>query len=120
MMVGDGLNDAGALMQSDVGVAVTDDIHSFTPASDLIMEVRGISQTDKLLRYAVGARKVIVWSFIISLIYNAAGLWFALQGLLQPVIAAILMPLSTITIVLFTTGLTTLFSRRMLQQTNSL
>ncbi|HPE98507.1 MAG: heavy metal translocating P-type ATPase metal-binding domain-containing protein [Chitinophagales bacterium] len=115
MMVGDGLNDAGALMQSDVGVAVTDDIHSFTPASDLIMEVQGIGQTDRLLRYAAAARKVIIWSFVISLIYNVAGLWFALQGLLQPVIAAILMPLSTITIVLFTTGLTSLFSRRLLR-----
>ena len=59
--------------------------------------------------------KVIIWSFVISLIYNVAGLWFALQGLLQPVIAAILMPLSTITIVLFTTGLTSLFSRRLLR-----
>lgn len=116
MMLGDGLNDAGALMQSDVGIAVTADINSFTPASDIVMDAKRIGDTDSLLAFASYSKKVVVWSFILSIAYNLVGLFFALQGLLQPVIAAILMPLSTITIVLFTTGLTTLYARRLVRR----
>jgi Cu+-exporting ATPase len=113
MMFGDGLNDAGALSESLVGVAVTADIHQFTPASDIIMESSQMERADDLIRYARFARQVIIWSFGISITYNIVGLFFALQGLLQPVIAAILMPLSTITIVIFTTGLSTIYARRL-------
>lgn len=115
MMVGDGLNDAGALMQSDVGVAVTADINSFTPASDVVIDAKKIDRADDLIKYAKYARKVIGGSFIVSILYNIGGLYFALQGALEPVIAAILMPLSTISIVLFTTGLTTWYARRLLK-----
>lgn len=113
MMFGDGLNDAGALTESLVGVAVAADIHQFTPASDIIMEANQLEKADDLIRYAKFARRVILWSFGISITYNIVGLFFALQGLLQPVIAAILMPLSTITIVLFTTGLSSLYARQL-------
>lgn len=115
MMVGDGLNDAGALMQSDVGVAVTADINSFTPASDVVIDARKIGHADDLIRYGVYAKKVIWGSFILSILYNIGGLYFALRGELEPVIAAILMPLSTISIVLFTTGLTTWYARRLIK-----
>jgi P-type Cu+ transporter len=115
MMLGDGLNDAGALLQSNVGVAVTADISAFTPASDIVLDARQIGKTDVLLQYAAYSKKIVIWSFVLSIIYNIAGLFFALQGLLQPVIAAILMPLSTITIVLFTTGFTSLYARRLLK-----
>ena len=114
-MLGDGLNDAGALLQSNVGVAVTADISAFTPASDIVLDARQIGKTDVLLQYAAYSKKIVIWSFVLSIIYNIAGLFFALQGLLQPVIAAILMPLSTITIVLFTTGFTSLYARRLLK-----
>ncbi len=115
MMLGDGLNDAGALLQSDVGVAVTADISAFTPASDIVLDARHIDKTDVLLQYAAYSKKIVIWSFVLSIVYNVAGLFFALQGLLQPVIAAILMPLSTITIVLFTTGFTSFYARRLLR-----
>lgn len=106
MMLGDGLNDAGALQQAETGVAVAHN-SNFTPASDVVMDVQQLTQLPALFRYAFSAKRIIIGSFILSIIYNVFGLYFALQGNLSPVVAAILMPLSTITIVSFTTGMTT-------------
>ncbi len=115
MMLGDGLNDAGALQQSDVGIAVSQN-SNFTPASDVVMDVNQLTKLPKLFAFAKAGKWVITGSFILSIIYNLVGLYFALQGMLAPVIAAILMPLSTITIVSFTTGMTTLAAKRLLKK----
>ncbi len=102
MMVGDGLNDAGALLQSDVGISITDNTNSFTPASDGIADASQLEKLQKLLAYSKSAVRIIIISFIISLLYNFIGLSFAVTGKLSPLIAAILMPISTISLVLFT------------------
>jgi Cu+-exporting ATPase len=102
MMFGDGLNDAGALRKSDLGIAVTDNINNFSPGCDAILDGASFSKIPQFIQQAKAAVKVIHMSFAISLLYNTAGLYFAVQGLLSPLIAAILMPLSTVTIILFT------------------
>ncbi|MBP6513366.1 MAG: heavy metal translocating P-type ATPase metal-binding domain-containing protein [Bacteroidia bacterium] len=102
MMIGDGLNDAGALMQSDVGLAIAEDINNFTPGSDGIILSKNFGQIGNLLRYAKAGHRIIIISFIISILYNLVGLWFAVQGTLSPVIAAILMPISTSSLVVYT------------------
>jgi Cu+-exporting ATPase len=102
MMIGDGLNDAGALMQSDVGLAIAEDINNFTPGSDGIILSKNFGQIGNLLRYAKAGHRIIIISFIISVLYNLVGLWFAVQGTLSPVIAAILMPISTSSLVVYT------------------
>lgn len=103
MMLGDGLNDAGALKQSDVGVAVSDNMNNFTPASDAILEGRQVGKIRSFIQLARSGRRIVTWSFAISVIYNVIGLYFAVQGELRPVIAAILMPASSLSIILFTT-----------------
>jgi Cu+-exporting ATPase len=102
-MIGDGLNDSGALKQSDLGIAVTDNINNFSPSCDAILDGKEFRKIPQFIQLAKDSVKVIYFSFAISLAYNITGLYFAVQGLLSPLFAAILMPLSTITIILFTT-----------------
>jgi Cu+-exporting ATPase len=113
MMAGDGLNDAGALKQSDVGVAVVESIGAFSPASDVIMAASMVPRLDRVLRFAKSSVRVVRLSFVISALYNVAGISIAARGLLSPVICAILMPLSSVTVIACACGLTARLGRRL-------
>ncbi len=102
-MFGDGLNDAGALKQSNVGIAIADDTNSFTPSSDVIMSGEKLQDAKKYLELSKDAISIVKITFVISLLYNVIGLSFAVSGKLSPLVAAILMPISSITVVAFTT-----------------
>lgn len=102
-MLGDGLNDAGALKQSNVGIAISDDSNSFTPSSDVIMNGEKITELDKFLNLSKDAIRIVKFTFIISLCYNVIGVSFAVSGHMHPLFAAIFMPLSSVTVVTFTT-----------------
>ena len=103
LMVGDGLNDAGALEKSHVGIAVSEDIFRFSPSSDAIIKATMMGIFDKLLNISNYSKTVLSICYTFSILYNVLGLTFAISGNLTPLIAAILMPLSSISIVLIST-----------------
>lgn len=104
MMIGDGLNDAGALQQSDTGIAVSGQANNFTPASDGIIAADQLGLLGRFIRLCRINRKIVIASFVLSVAYNIIGLYFAVQGTLSPLIAAILMPSSSLSIILLTFG----------------
>jgi Cu+-exporting ATPase len=102
MMIGDGLNDAGALKQSEVGIAVADNNSSFTPGSEAILLSDDLTLLPSYLKLSQKAMQTVYMSFTISFIYNIVGMVLAVQGVLSPLIAAVFMPVSSINVVLFT------------------
>lgn len=112
LMIGDGLNDAGALKQSNVGISLSEDINNFSPACDGIMEAKSFNKLKDFISFSRVSKKIIIISFIVSFLYNLIGLAFAVQGQLSPVIAAILMPISSISVVVFTTLATNFMAKR--------
>jgi Cu+-exporting ATPase len=101
LMIGDGLNDAGALIESDVGITIADDIYHFSPACDAILESSRFALLEKFIRFTRTSMNIVKISFTISFLYNVIGLYFAVQGLLTPIFAAILMPVSSVSVVAF-------------------
>lgn len=112
-MIGDGLNDAGALRQSDAGISVTDDVSAFTPASDAILAAKYIDRLPEFLALCEKSKTVVKICFCVSLLYNLTGTYFAVRGELSPVIAAILMPFSSIGIISVATGLTYYYAKKL-------
>lgn len=103
MMIGDGLNDAGALKQSDAGIAISDDLVQFSPACDAILKGSEFCKLSSLITLCKSGTHIIWFTFFISLLYNIIGVAYAVQGQLSPMVAAVLMPLSSISVIVITT-----------------
>jgi Cu+-exporting ATPase len=98
-MIGDGLNDAMALKQSNIGVALTEKNNNFTPSADIILSADKLAHFFELLEMIKHSQRVIIYCFIFSFLFNIIGLYFSVQGILSPLIAAILMTCSSLSII---------------------
>lgn len=101
MMLGDGLNDAGALRQSQLGVVIAENTNNFTPACDAILHADVFEKLPNYVKLAKAGVKIVNRAYYVAFVYNVIGLSYAVTGALSPLVAAILMPLSSVTIVLF-------------------
>jgi Cu+-exporting ATPase len=112
LMIGDGLNDAGAFKASDVGISVSEEVNNFSPACDGILAADRFQDLPQIIQYARDALKIVYVGFGISFLYNLVGLSFAVSGMLSPLVAAVLMPVSSVSVVGFSTMATKLRSKR--------
>lgn len=111
-MIGDGLNDAGALKAANLGISVSENTANFSPSSDVIMDAGTFTRLPLFFGYAKDTVRVIKMSFVISLLYNLVGLSYAITGQMSPIVAAIIMPISSVSVVSFTTFTTWLYAKR--------
>ena len=100
LMVGDGVNDSVALANAHVSVAVQGSMEVSFRAADIYLTEPGLRPLAGLFELARTTIFIIKRNLVISLIYNTLGATLALLGYISPLIAAVLMPVSSVTVVL--------------------
>ncbi|MEL6330047.1 MAG: heavy metal translocating P-type ATPase [Planctomycetota bacterium] len=99
VMVGDGVNDAGALAAADVGVGVEGGAEACLEAADVSIQSGGLAAVSDLLETSRRAMRRIRLCIVFSLGYNVIAAGLAMAGAIHPIAAAVLMPLSSLTVV---------------------
>jgi Cu2+-exporting ATPase len=99
VMVGDGINDAAALSAATVGVAVHGGAEVALAVADVFLTREGIAPLLRLFEGSRRTMRVVRQNLVFSLIYNLVGASLAMTGMIGPLVAAVLMPLSSLTVI---------------------
>jgi Cu2+-exporting ATPase len=99
-LVGEGVNDAAAFAAASVGIGVHGGAEACLSTADIYLARPGLAPLVELVRGAERTMRVIKRNFAFSLAYNAAGAALAMTGSINPLVAAVLMPASSLTVVL--------------------
>ena len=100
VMVGDGVNDAAAIARATVGVGVKGGAEACLAAADVFLASPGLEPLAALTRGAARTLRAIRIGIGVSILYNALGVALAFAGVINPLVAAIMMPTSSLTVVL--------------------
>lgn len=100
VMIGDGLNDSGAMDIADIAISVTSENASFFPKCDALIYQKELHQIESIFNYITANKRLLNWIVSVAFMYNLVGMYFALTGVLSPLIASILMPVSSLSVLI--------------------